>query len=250
MLPNYFGGLIIACVLALGLGLSGCERAAEFIGLKETAQEKEERLQKMLDADKQVNDLAAQLTEMTSPSGGFVHHQGLAPVDPWGNWLKITYAQVWSKELLTVRSAGPDQRMDSDDDLVRVMETSNLAGIVSGIPTGCIVLAGWLWFGLLACACSSLLCRGRRGNFTVRGGTVSMNNNPYNRRSPAARYFIALLAGPLAFAFWGLMLARAAWTGRSGLDFPDDFESTGTAIVSTDETRYGEIENPKWTRED
>lgn len=189
---------------------------------------------------RQVNEIASLLSKNTSPSGGFVHHQDLPPVDLWGNFLKVTYAQVWATEILTVRSAGPDQHMDSDDDLVRVMEMSNPAGILSGIPTSSLFLSGWLWFGLLACACSSLLCRGRRRTFTACGGEASMNNTLYNRRSPVARYFIALLAGPLAFAFWGYMLACAAWNGRQGSEWPN--ESTGNTIIRA----TPEIENTSY----
>jgi hypothetical protein len=216
----------LVLVAALSLGLSGCERAAEIIGLKETAEQKQERIQKTAAADELVDGFAKQLGEKTSSSGGFIRHEGLTPADPWGNRLTVSYEQVWATEVLTVRSSGPDQRMENGDDLVRVKETSNFGGILSGIPTGYAFLFGWLGLGVLACLLSSLLSFGRQRKDTRRGGVAHPARRRRIRRYPVLGFFATCLAGPLAFAFYGFMLAGFAVTSLFGADFDffDDFD--------------------------
>lgn len=228
MLPNRVRSFLgIGLIVALALGVSGCDSVSQMVGLKETEQQKQERLVKTAAADELVNTFANELGEKKSKSGGgFAHHQGLTPADPWGNRLKVTYDQVWATETLTVRSAGPDQRFDNDDDLVRVKETSNFGGILSGIPTGYAFVGGWLGLGLLACAFSGVLTYGRQRKTTRRGGAINPGARRRVRRHPLLGVFATLLFGPLAFAFYGFMLVGFVLTSLIGVDFDffDDFD--------------------------
>lgn len=217
----------IGLVIALALGVSGCDRVSEIVGLKETEQQKQDRLVKTATADELVNTFANELGEKKSKSGGgFAHHEGLTPADPWGNRLKVTYEQVWSTEILTVRSAGPDQRFDNTDDLVRVKETSNFGSILSGIPTAYAFFGGWLGLGLLACAFSGVLTYGRERKTTRRGGVPTTSTRRRVRRHPVLGVFATLLFGPLAFAFYAFMLVGFGLTSLFGVDFDffDDFD--------------------------
>lgn len=217
----------IGLVVALAFGMAGCERVSEMVGLKETEQQKQERLVKTASADELVNTFANDLGGKKAKSGGgFAHHEGVTPADPWGNRLKVTYEQVWTKEILTVRSAGPDQRFDNDDDLVRVKETGNFGSLLSGIPTFYAVVGGWLGLGLVACVFSGLLTIGRQRKVTKRGGVANPNPRRRTRRHPVLGFFATFLLGPLALAFYGFMLIGFALTSLIGLDFDffDDFD--------------------------
>lgn len=82
------------------------KQMAGLITAEEIAAKREAREQQLKEADFLVQKWADKL--QTNSSGGFVHHEGLTDVDPWGQQLRIDYKQDWFNEVATVRSAGPD----------------------------------------------------------------------------------------------------------------------------------------------
>src|SRR5439155_11656419 len=68
-------------------------------------------IQRTAEAHAQVIRWAEQLHGQTTDAGVYVRHPGnqLAENDPWGTPLSVAYAQGGFAEMVTVRSAGPDQ---------------------------------------------------------------------------------------------------------------------------------------------
>jgi hypothetical protein len=74
--------------------------------------------QQLKDADLLMQKTTEQL-QTTATSDGFIRQDGLNELDPWGNPLKIDFQQEWFDEIATIRSAGPDGKMNTTDDLLR-----------------------------------------------------------------------------------------------------------------------------------
>ena len=75
------------------------------------------------------------LDSQTTNTGSYIHHQGerLPDQDPWKNPLRVGYSRGGVSEVVKVSSAGPDQKFDTDDDIVEERQTTNLAGVGQGI---------------------------------------------------------------------------------------------------------------------
>ncbi len=224
---------LFACIALFALSLSGCglgDWASEKIGLKESQEAKQERLLKQEQGDKLVAEFSEKLERQTQSSGGYVHHEGLTPDDPWGNRLQVTYSQRWSKEVLTVRSAGPDGRFETDDDLVRIRETNNVMGTLSGIPSLVFWLVFWPLLGVFAYWLSTVLSSRREKK---RMAKLAKQGDSRTYRRKRKHPFLSLLAmavlGPIACVFYGFMLIGFLLSNLVSMDFDffDDFDIGG-----------------------
>jgi hypothetical protein len=195
-----------------GCGSGGCGGKLPFSG--PTAEEAAAQKQKAQDQLKEADQLVARYaeeTEKNATSGGFKRSEGLRDPDPWGNQIKIDYHQEWFQEVATVRSAGPDGKFETSDDLTRVRQTSNPAGIlkgISGFGWFCIV---WVLCGLLAYSASVGVAHHRQAK-----------GKSGKHRSPLLFTIILILLAPLALIVYGLQFLGGA-LGASG-DFFDGFE--------------------------
>ena len=217
----------------LPLAMTGCgvgDWAAEKVGLKESDETKQERIVKMEEADSLVAKYADELSRDKAAGGGFVRQEGMKPHDPWGQVLEVSYEQDWTTERLTVRSLGPDGRSGTADDLVRVRETSNVSGVLSGIPWGISFVFVWVGLGILALLFSTLLNGGRSRK---KRATLKKKNDArtYRRRRnhPVLSTLAICVLGPLSCLFYGFMLLGFGLTSVTGFDFDffDDFDFGG-----------------------
>lgn len=122
------------------LSLCGCMKR-EMIGLQ-SKEEIEEAKKRETDTKaenlKNGDMLVAKWAEYVETKGT-KHHEGITDVDPWGEQILITYKQEWFNEIATIKSAGPDTKFNTSDDLIRVRTIYNPSGILKGIDT-----VGWL----------------------------------------------------------------------------------------------------------
>jgi len=86
-------------------------------------------------AQAQVRRIAENLDKRTTETGVYirVEEDDIKETDPWGTRLNITYSQGGIAEMVVVRSAGPDRRFQTDDDLTAQGVAANLKGIGEGI---------------------------------------------------------------------------------------------------------------------
>lgn len=206
-------------ILVLSLSLVGCEKAKSVIGLEKEdpeitkqrlADEKQLKENQLKEGDALVQKWADQLVK-TATDEGFPRQEGLIDLDPWGNPLRIDYRQEWFNEIAIIRSAGPDGKYDTVDDLIRTRKASNPSGILHGINT-----AGWLGIIWISTGLLSFLFAAGIGNNRRNKGKSSKHRNPI-------AFFIAtLLLAPLVVFIYGLQYIGGA-LGAAG-DFFDGFE--------------------------
>lgn len=199
--------------------LSGCQWAAEKIGLAQTQEQKEETARKIKEADQLVQKWADSVEP--SSSGGFIHREGITEMDPWGNFIKLSYQQDWFNEIATIRSAGPDGKFNTADDLMRERSTSNSWGVLRGVPTWLYVVGGWLGAGLLAC----VLAAGLKSRRRRRG----KRRKTKQRLHPVAAAFVTVIFGGLSLLFYGFMFIGIVTVDLFGadIDFFDNFDFDG-----------------------
>lgn len=127
------GGLLLVGGL-IALGVFG------FRAAKQGATESKKRNQ----ARALVTRWAEQLDAQTTPTGVYIRHEGetLPEQDPWGNPLRVQYKQGGVAETVTVRSAGPDGTMFTDDDFVEERMAANFKGVGDGIKKNAAEVAG------------------------------------------------------------------------------------------------------------
>lgn len=226
-----FKGLVLVTSLFLtGCG-GGCEKAKNAVGisedaetLKQRAEEKKKELeeqkkkeleekklkeQQLKDADALVHSTAESLA--AKADGGFPRHEGLTELDPWGNQLKIDYRQEWFEEIMVVRSAGPDGKFNTADDLTRTRKTSHASGILQGISTFGWIAIIWVLTGVLAFLLSAGVGRNRRAH-----GKSSRH------KSPVGFIVATILLAPLVFIVYGIQFIGGIF-GATG-DFFDGFD--------------------------
>ena len=87
------------------------------------------------EAQVQVARLADDLDSRTTATGVYVRGKpgDIKEVDPWGTALEVRYSQGGIAETVTVRSAGPDRKLRTDDDIVAQRMAANLKGVGEGI---------------------------------------------------------------------------------------------------------------------
>jgi len=87
------------------------------------------------DARSEVERLAAELDSRTTPTGVYVRAKPdeVQKADPWGTPLEVTYSQGGIAEIVRVRSAGPDRKFDTTDDIQAQRMAANLKGVGEGI---------------------------------------------------------------------------------------------------------------------
>lgn len=212
-------------LLMFALLLTGCSKAKEVVGLGPTAEEvlaekekeqaalnaqRERELQKLKDGDALVARWAEKI-ESSTTGNGFKRTEGLTEVDPWGHPIKVEYRQEWFKEIATIRSSGPDEKFDTQDDLVRTRTTSNILGVLDGISGFGWLVIVWLGCGLLALLFSSGVSHHR----------AAKGKSKHHRR-PVLFVIATLLLAPLAMLIYGLQFIGGA-LGAGG-DFFDGFE--------------------------
>ena len=172
-------------------------------------EEKKLKEQQLKDGDALVHKWAEQLA--TNANDGFPRQEGLIELDPWGNPLRIDYRQEWFSEIAVVRSAGPDGKYDTVDDLTRTRKASNPAGVFRGLGFWGWLILIWISTGLLA----FLFSFGIRNNRRHRG------KNPHHKNVIAFALLTILLA-PLVVIIYGIQYVGGA-LGAAG-DFFDGFE--------------------------
>lgn len=86
-------------------------------------------------ATAQVERIAADLDRRTTDAGVYVRARPgeIKELDPWGSPIAVEYAQGGVAETVQVRSAGPDCRFYTADDIVAGHLAVNFKGIGSGI---------------------------------------------------------------------------------------------------------------------
>ncbi|MEX1231011.1 MAG: hypothetical protein WEB58_12275 [Planctomycetaceae bacterium] len=86
-------------------------------------------------ATSQVRRLTEELDKQTTATGVYVRAKegDAAENDPWGTPLNISYSQGGVSETITVRSAGPDKLLHTDDDILQQGMAMNFKGIGEGI---------------------------------------------------------------------------------------------------------------------
>lgn len=112
----------------------------------------EERKRKLEEADAMVERWANELAEKKNDRNMFEVHEGLTDEDPWGQRIRASYhgSSEDEEHRLEVRSAGPDGKFHTDDDLTRE-RTSTIEHSwweQNGRLTIIVVL--WLLFGLVS----------------------------------------------------------------------------------------------------
>lgn len=87
------------------------------------------------DAQAQVRRMAADLDKRTTETGAYIRAKDgeIQETDPWGTPIEVDYSQGGVAETLTVRSAGPDRKFHTDDDLVAQGMSANMKGIGEGV---------------------------------------------------------------------------------------------------------------------
>jgi hypothetical protein len=194
--------------------LCGCNKAKEAVGLgptpEEIAAQKELEQKKLKDGDVMVSRWADNV-ESTASNSGFKHNEGLTETDPWGQQIKIEYKQDWTKEVATVRSAGPDGVFHTSDDLVRVRISNNPLGLIDGIPPGGWLAIIWISCGIITLVFASGLSRRR-----------SAKGKPAKHGQPIAFAAITILLAPLVAMIYGIQFVGGA-LGADG-DFFDGFD--------------------------
>lgn len=119
--------LILGCVIALGAG------AWWYTTVWRPAYEKK------VQAESLVKHWAEKLNSQRTESGSFIRYAESdqsdieETLDPWGQRLCVTYTRGGMLQTMHVRSAGPDGKHHTHDDIVRGGYTGNLSGIGSGI---------------------------------------------------------------------------------------------------------------------
>jgi len=90
--------------------------------------------QRAAEAYAQVSRWAEELHRQTTDAGVYIRHPAnqLPENDPWGTPLNVTYAQGGFAETLTVRSAGPDGVLFTQDDVLVQRSVVNFKGIGKG----------------------------------------------------------------------------------------------------------------------
>ncbi|QDU29893.1 hypothetical protein ETAA8_50090 [Anatilimnocola aggregata] len=86
-------------------------------------------------AQTQVERLAQELDQKTDKAGVYVRvdEKDVRETDPWNTLLMVNYSQGGVAEVITVRSAGPDRRYFTEDDLVAERMSANFNGVVNNI---------------------------------------------------------------------------------------------------------------------
>lgn len=167
--------------------------------------DKGETTKKMKETDALLSEYLPKVA-VPSPSGGFVHHEGLTEVDAWGNFLVVEYSQVNFRQVLTLRSAGPDGKFNTPDDLVRHSDTPNAWNILAG-------LSGWTWFFLIwGLSVFLAICL-----------YASMHKNT-PRKHPKLGLVFILMLGPIALVIYLIKAFAAAGGAIAGSDFSIDFD--------------------------
>lgn len=113
---------------------------------KPTAEEVKADNVKLVDGDALVQKWADKL--QPSPGAKIVRHEGLTEVDPWGKHVRLTYTEAQGMDKLNVRSAGPDGKFDTPDDLVRDRQAQ--ADRVASHSSIWPYVGIWLVLGLVA----------------------------------------------------------------------------------------------------
>lgn len=119
--PGISTNTILLLVAIFLFSIMGCDTAA-----RQAAVEK---------AQAQVRRIAADLDKKTTASGVYVraNEDEIKEIDPWDTPIQIDYSQGGVAEAVKVRSAGPDRRFHTDDDVVAQGMAANLKGIGEGI---------------------------------------------------------------------------------------------------------------------
>jgi hypothetical protein len=193
----------------------GCNKIKKTVGLEVPPEDvqkqqdderraREEAQKRLKDADALVLSFTERVAQQTDPSGGFKHHEGLTESDPWGTNLKVDYRQEGTSEIVTVRSAGPDTRFDTQDDLVRTRMVSNFWGFHRGLSGLQWILAVWIASAVFGTLLYLLV-----GSQRVSHGK--------RRKHPVAGVFILCLLGPIALLF--LAFSAVAGVLGEGVDF-------------------------------
>lgn len=110
---------IAVAVVGLALVLRGCSDAQE----------------KLENAHAQVSRITADLDRKTTATGVYVRAKEgeINEKDPWGTPIDVSYSQGGVAEVVQVRSAGPDRKFRTDDDIVRQGMAMNFKGAGEGI---------------------------------------------------------------------------------------------------------------------
>ena len=90
--------------------------------------------QKIIDAEFQVKRIADTLDKKTTGAGVYIRSQDgdIKETDPWNTPINVSYSQGGVAEIVHVRSAGPDRRLDTADDVVAERMSANFKGIGEG----------------------------------------------------------------------------------------------------------------------
>lgn len=149
--------------------------------------------QQLRDGDALVQEVANQL-EQKAGTNGFPRLEGALELDPWGNSLKIEYSQEWFHEIATVRSAGPDGKMGTLDDIIRTRKTSNVNGILRGMGWGVWVVIIWVIAWILALLFSTGINHRRKGK------------GEFEQTHPFIYLLAVFIFAPFAFLVFGAQL--------------------------------------------
>lgn len=86
-------------------------------------------------AEAQVRRLGLELDQQTTKTGSYIRVKDaeIKELDPWNTKLSVSYTQGGVAEVIQVRSAGPDRKFHTDDDIVDQRFAANLKGIGEGI---------------------------------------------------------------------------------------------------------------------
>lgn len=166
--------------------------------------------QQLRDADALVQEMAEHL-QKNATSKGFTRIEGATELDPWGNALRIDYSQDWFDEIATIRSAGPDGKMDTFDDIIRTKKTSNVNGILHGMGWIAWLVLIWLATGIFAILFSVGIANHRRGK-----------GLSHKHKHPLVFLLAVAIFAPVLFLIFGLQLTGSV-LGFVG-DFFDGFD--------------------------
>ena len=180
--------------------LARLEAERELLEAKKAERERLEAEQRSLmlaEAETLVVKWADELEAKTLEDGSFEQHGGLTEEDPWGRPIRVWYSDTEDAEsqTLEVRSAGPNGKMDDEDDVVRTRTTEIERGWWERNKLWVVI--GFVWFGLGFTSAGGLTKRRHRKNGRENQGLDSTD---------VLLSLVHIAVAPLSMLFWLLVL--------------------------------------------
>ncbi len=156
---------------------------------EEMEKERESNTQNLLATDSMVESWANRLSEDKKEDGSFMHYEGVLELDVWNNPIRVEYVEDTYKEEMVVRSAGPDGRYKTSDDLKRTVISEKKLGISQQLELNVApilpIVVAWVFVGIVAVTARTMRSKKQRSS-----GALALEG------------LIFLVAGPIMLVVW------------------------------------------------